>query len=89
MEVETLRIANSAKDTAHEAKTIALEANNKVDSYMKVNTIQFDALMKESASTRKSIQDLYGKAWIVAGTFIVLLLGALGAVTAMILSKVG
>jgi hypothetical protein len=99
MEAETLKIARSAKDDSHRAILRAEEAHHKIDSYIKVNTVQHENMMRDvkklevainatSEHTWAEISRINNRMMMTAGTGILILLSAIGAMAYMILDKV-
>ena len=95
MEAQILEVANTAKDEAHSAKFMAAEANHKIDSYIKVNTVQHENLTKQitrlgenEEKIWKALEKTNNRILYAAGASILILLGALGATTAMILERI-
>lgn len=87
MEAQTLKLASEAKDEAKEAKILAMDAHSKIDSYIKVATIQQNVVIQSITETKGMIVSLYNRAWVIAGTIILLLLGAAGTLAMYILSR--
>lgn len=88
MESEVIKIANQAKDLASQANHAAMSAEMKVDSYIKVMTVQHEVMNNGIQKVEAKINALYNRAWTIAITFIGTLLSAIGILAMYILNRI-
>lgn len=88
MDEEVLKIANSAREHAMEAKEIASQVRAEQIHYEALQAERYKNIMDKMSVNSSKIDGIQSKAWWVAGTIITILLSAFGGAVILILKQV-